>query len=191
MGELFKVLFFCLFLASFSAQADVRFALEGGTIQESRNLTEVKNVNRTGYDLNMNIELKKSSPLYLSLGYLYSSKVENLKDGEFNVFNSSHTYFGVGYSFLEKNTFSIHTLAAYSPFAGLDFRQKSGTEDWEGSGIIIKTGVQAKLSRSFSLSFLMVLVQETFTSRKSGSLSAYSSVTQSFMYPIAGLNYSF
>ncbi|MFP5520770.1 MAG: hypothetical protein ACLGGX_12780 [Bdellovibrionia bacterium] len=176
---------------SVTAMADVRFALEGGTIQEGRNLTDTKSVNRTGYDLNVNIGLMKSSPLYLTLGYLYSSKVENLKDGEFNVFNSSHTYLGAGYTFLGRGTFTIHTLIAYSPFGSLDFRQKSGAEDWEGSGIIFKTGVEAQLSRSFSLSFLMVLVQETFSSRKSGSILTNSSVTQSYMYPIAGLNYSF
>lgn len=183
----------CCAVVFFTAtvHAQVRVGLDFATLQENRSSTQVSSVGRTLYDLYLNVGLKKELPLYLTLGYLSVSSVENYDDSTYTKLDSTNAYVGVTYHFWRKNSAGLLVGGHYSPYAKLTVKERDGSEAWNGTAIIGKISGTFNVGKKTKFNAGVYYISESFATRASGSLTTKSSFTQSYLLPAIGVAVEF
>lgn len=186
--------FFYILLFNFislTCHAVVKLSLDYGTLQENRSTTNISSISRNTYDAQFGVSLNQSQSVYLVIGYFYSEKIENFEDAEFNTYTTEVPYLGVSYYLWPKNTFNLLISLSYSPFANLALTQPTGVETWNGTAVLLKSGINANLSKKTSLLFSLTYIAESFTQKISGSVTGDESISQTSLAPAIGLSYKF
>ena len=173
------------------AFAQVRVGLDIATLQENRSSTQVSSIGRTLYDLYLNVGFKKESPLYLALGYMNVSSVENYEDSSYTKLSSTNAYVGANYHFWHKNSSSLLLGVYYAPYAKLSVKEREGSETWDGTTIIAKASGSFNVGKRTKFNAGVYYISESFDTRATGSLTTKSSFTQSYLLPSIGVAIAF
>lgn len=178
-------------LTAATSFAQVRIGLDVATLQENRSSTQVSSIGRTLYDLYLNVGFKKEFPLYLALGYLNISSVENYEDSSYTKLTSTNAYVGANYHFWHKNAASLLVGAFYAPYAKLAVKEREGSETWDGTTIIAKVAGSFSMGKKAKFNAGVYYISESFDTRATGSLTTKSSFTQSYLLPSIGVAVGF
>lgn len=187
-----RLIFIFLLVLTQKSTAEVQLGLSYGSLQNSNNGTNISSVDRATLDGFVSVSLNRANSFFLNVGYLQVDHVENFLDGTYESTTSTNPYVGVGYLFRNRNfPIGLELSVAYSPSAKLTISQTAGSEKWDGSAILAKTGFNVQVSRRINLGVSVMYVAETYNQKVSGSLTGRSALEQSYFAPCLGFGLSF
>lgn len=171
--------------------AQIRVGLDYSSLQEKRSSTEISSVGRSFVDMYFNIALKRESPLYLTLGYLNITSIENYDDSTYTKIISTNPYIGLAYHFWSKKSAGLIVGGYYSPYAKLGISDETGKETWNGKTTITKVVGTISLSAKIKLNAGLYYISDSYDERASGNVTTESKFGQSYLAPLIGVAVAF